>query len=209
MRSLYTIGIDEAGRGALAGPVVVAAVAVPKGFNHRIKSLPKLKDSKQLSYTAREKWHAYLKDNPLVFVSTARIYQKRIDKDNVSSSANVAASRALQRVLDELRLKEDAVDILLDGNLYLGEKRHANLKTKTIIKGDEKIVSIKLASIVAKVTRDKYMEKLHYRYPEYNLKQHKGYGTKEHFKALRKHGISPIHRLTYLKRYPNLKLVKH
>ena len=208
MEPLYTIGIDEAGRGALAGPVVVAAVAVPKAFNYRSKDLPKLKDSKQLSSTRRDIWHDYLKSHPLVLCHTSRVYQKRIDEDNIAKSCNKAASAALQKILEKLELEEESLRILLDGNLYLVDERHSDLNTQTIIRGDEKIPSIKMASVIAKVTRDRYMEKLHDRYPEYDFLEHKGYGTQKHLKALKKHGILDIHRLTYLRRYPNLKPAK-
>lgn len=208
MKALYTIGIDEAGRGALAGPVVVAAVAVPKVFNHRRKHLPRLRDSKKLSSSQRDIWHDHLRYHPLALTHTSRVYQKRIDEENIAKSCNKAASVALQKILDKLELERDSVEILLDGNLYLADKDHLDLEYKTVVRGDEKIVSIKMASIVAKVTRDKYMDKLHDRYPEYDFLSHKGYGTSEHFKALKKHGISDIHRLTYLKGYPNLKPAK-
>ena len=207
MKPLYTIGIDEAGRGALAGPVVVAAVAIPEAFTHRVKHLPTLKDSKKLSYRSREVWHQYIKEYPLVFSQSARIYQRRIDRTNINKSANLAASRALQKLLDKLDLDQDSIRIMLDGNLY--PSLHLDLPYKVIVRGDEKIVSIKMASIVAKVVRDRYMETIHNRYPQYDFAKHKGYGTQEHIEALREHGISDVHRLTYLKGYPNLKLIKH
>ena len=89
--------------------------------------------------------------------------------------------------------------------MYLGSATHRCIKASTLIRGDERIVAIKLASIVAKVTRDRYMRKLALRYPEYGFEVHKGYGTRRHFRALKKFGISEVHRLTYLTGYPNLK----
>ncbi|MFH1694578.1 MAG: ribonuclease HII [Patescibacteria group bacterium] len=202
---MYTIGIDEAGRGALAGPVVVGAVAVPYGFNLRIKHLPKLKDSKALSSRQREVWYQYIQENPLIFSTSARIYQKKIDKINITQSANIAASYAFEGLLNKLKFSK-LPKILLDGSLYLGSKDHKVIPSKTIVRGDEKINSIKLASIVAKVTRDRYLEKLDRRYPEYRFGSHKGYGTKAHFLAIKKYGVLDVHRLTYLK--PRTK-IKH
>ncbi len=202
---MHTIGIDEAGRGALAGPVVVAAVAIPKGFKYRVKRLPKLKDSKQLSVHQRELWYRYIKDADKAFFHVSRVYQGQIDKKNIARSANLAASRAAEGVALDMGKRLGTYKILIDGGLYLGDKSHRGIKASTLIRGDQRIVAIKLASIVAKVTRDRYMKKLHLRYPEYGFGVHKGYGTAGHFKALRKYGISEVHRLTYLNGYPNLK----
>jgi len=202
---MYVIGIDEAGRGALAGPVVVAAVAVPRFFKTNPKDLPKLKDSKGLTPPQREVWYRHISDHPLVFSATSRVYQSGIDGTNIAKAANLAASRAYERLFRRLELEEGSTEVLLDGGLYLGMRKHEGVGSKTIIRGDQYRVAIKLASVVAKVTRDRYMIRLHDRYPEYNLEAHKGYGTREHFKALQNHGISEIHRLTYLSRYPNLK----
>lgn len=202
---MYTIGIDEAGRGALAGPVVVAAVAVPKSFKSSHKDLPKLKDSKGLSQKQREAWYGYIVDHPLVYISTSRVYPPGVDRINITKAANLAASRAYERLILKLEGEEDFIDILLDGGLYLGLSKHKQVKSKTIIRGDQSRVCIKLASIAAKVIRDNYMIRLHERYPKYNLSAHKGYGTKEHFRALKRHGVVDIHRLTYLRGYPNLK----
>jgi len=188
------IGIDEAGRGPLAGPVVVGAVALPKGSSLSFKGLPKLKDSKQLSKSQREVWFEYIKNNPDIFFSSARIYQKKIDRINIAQASNLAASKALEYLMREIG---EPYEILIDGSLYLGDPAHKDLNAKTIIRGDEKRTAIKLASIVAKVTRDRYMDLLHERYPEYGFGSHKGYGTKFHLKMIKKHGICPIHRRTY------------
>ena len=202
---MYLIGIDEAGRGALAGLVVVVAVAIPKGFKYHIKGLPKLKDSKQLSSSQRESWYRYIFNTKGVFAHASRAYQGQIDQKNISRSANLAASRAAEGVVSGMGKKLKSFKILLDGGLYLGSAMHRDIKASTLIRGDERIVTIKLASIVAKVTRDRYMRKLHRRYPEYGFETHKGYGTKRHFRALKKYGIAEVHRLTYLIGYPNLK----
>ncbi|PIR97733.1 MAG: ribonuclease HII [Candidatus Colwellbacteria bacterium CG10_big_fil_rev_8_21_14_0_10_42_22] len=194
----YIVGIDEAGRGALAGPVVVGVVAIPKGFKISGYKLPKLKDSKGLSANQRSLWYTYIRKHPQIFFASARVYQRRIDKINITQSSNVAASRALDNLFKEIPRKRVS-KVLLDGGLYLGSIEHMGIASKTIVRGDEKHNPIKLASIVAKVTRDKYLEKLDFRYPQYGLARHKGYGTKAHFKAIKEHGILEMHRLTFLK----------
>lgn len=191
------IGIDEAGRGALAGPVVVGAVAIKRGFYPKDNSLPPLRDSKKLSHNHRALWFEYIKEHPEIYYSSGRVYQRTIDDINIAKSANLAASRALEKMFREIPPQKASV--ILDGSLYLGKNEHNDIKSRTIIRGDEKFVSIKLASIVAKVIRDKYMIKNCHRYPEYGFESHKGYGTKLHKKMIRKHGISELHRLTYIK----------
>lgn len=193
----YTIGIDEVGRGALAGPVVVAAVALPKGFTPKLTGMPPLKDSKKLSSSQRNEWFDYLKSDPRVFYASARVYQKKIDKKNISRAANIAASKALDKLIKESSIKKFSV--ILDGSLYLASPNHKGLQSRTIVRGDDKFTSIKFASIVAKVTRDEYMTKLHKKFPEYGFGKHKGYGTKLHKSMIRKHGVRDTHRLTFIK----------
>ncbi len=197
---MYIIGIDEVGRGSLAGPVVVAAVALPVGA--RFKNL---KDSKKLSAHKREEWFAYVKSENISY-TVARVYPKGIDTINISGAANLAAAKSFSRLLGSLGPKKQKnLKIFLDGGLYLtksirqlaNKSQSANWRTKTIIKGDEKINAIKLASIVAKVTRDRYMTKLHEFYPKYEFRLHKGYGTKAHIKAIRRHGYSDVHRKSF------------
>ncbi len=205
----YIIGIDEVGRGSLAGPVMVAALAMPMNLKLKIKSANwriklKLRDSKKLSLKQREEWFKFIKQQKIYFV-VASVSPKIIDKINVSQAANLAATKALQRLIKnyELRIKNCA--IYLDGGLYIKSKiknqksklQFKNLKTKTIIRGDEKIPAISLASIVAKVHRDKLMKRLHKKYPRYDFINNVGYGTKKHIKALRKFGHSLIHRKTF------------
>ena len=196
---MYTIGIDEVGRGALAGPVVVAAVALPKGFYPRRSDMPPLRDSKRLSHRQRVIWFDYIKNEPGVFYASARVYQGPIDRINIARSANIAASRALDRVLTNFPIRN--YSIFLDGSLYLGSPKHRDFKSRTITGGDEKFTSIKLASIVAKVTRDAYMTRLGQKYPVYDFTEHKGYGTKRHRAMIRRYGPSDVHRLTYIKNY--------
>ena len=194
---MYTIGIDEAGRGALAGPVVVSVVALPKNLKLPRGGMPPLRDSKRLSRNYRKEWLNYIKSNPDIFYASARVYQGPIDRKNIAKAANIAASRALDRLLEELPRKNYSV--LLDGSLFLASRNHRDIGARTIIRGDEKYASIKLASIVAKVTRDEYMIRLHKKYPDYEFPRHKGYGTKLHKLRIKKHGICDAHRLTFIK----------
>ena len=182
----YVVGIDEVGRGALAGPLVVAAVLLPSRF--RFKNL---KDSKKLSPEKREKWFKYAKDNSGIFWTLARVSPGVIDRINVSQAAKLAANRAFGRLI--AGFQPGNYKVLLDGSLYLNGDEPA----RTVIKGDEKYNCIKLASIVAKVTRDRYMKKLHRRYPQYGFGKHKGYGTKQHLSAIKQYGPCAIHRLSF------------
>ncbi len=199
----YIVGIDEVGRGALAGPVVVAALALPKNLEFRIKNLAKnlklpLRDSKKLTSRQREIWFQYIKKLPLSYRIVA-VSPKIIDKINISNAANLAASRAVCKLTKNYKLKTKNFKVFLDGGLYLEvlKAKSYKLKAKTVIKGDEKIPAISLASIVAKVSRDRLMKKLHKKYPRYDFIHNVGYGTKKHIKAIKKYGHSPIHRKSF------------
>ena len=191
----YTIGIDEVGRGSLAGPVVVAAVAMPKKLILRNEGLGKLRDSKKLSAKQREAWTKYFKNHQKISYALARVYPKTIDRINISRAANLAALRAFCRLIYDLRIKN--YEAFLDGGLFLGNGKSRNNNGKTIIKGDEKITAIKIASIVAKVWRDNVMKRLAKKYPRYGFEIHKGYGTKIHFAAIKKFGPSEVHRRSF------------
>lgn len=223
-KSKYVIGIDEVGRGALAGPVVVAAVVAavnhkfeirnPKQIiNLKSKTSKGVKDSKKLTPKQREIWFDFIKKQRIPYAA-ASVPPKIIDKINISNAANLAAARAFQKLTKNYNLKNKTCKIFLDGGLYLpkslNSKFPARLRQKTkslaggyilnshtIIKGDEKIPAIALASIVAKVNRDRYMKKLHKKYPQYDFMNNVGYGTKKHIKALKKFGHSPIHRKSF------------
>jgi len=186
--SRYLIGIDEAGRGPLAGPITVGVVLFPREF--RLSKF-KLKDSKKLSSKQREEWFLYIKDHPKIFFSSASVSAKVIDRIGIQK----ATARALDRALSNVVGGFDDVAIMLDGLLY-APKKYAN--QKTIVKGDEKIPVISLASIVAKVTRDRKMVKLSKKYVEYGFDVHKGYGTKKHYVAIKKYGVCDVHRMSYL-----------
>lgn len=197
----YIIGIDEVGRGALAGPVTVAAIVLPINIRtsqvHRTCDVPKLKDSKKLSLRQREIWFDFIKKSALSY-EIAAVSPKIIDKINISNAANLAATRALQALTtDNKQLTSDNYKIYLDGGLRLNKVRCQMSDVRCIIKGDEKIPAISLASIVAKVSRDRLMKKLHKKYPRYDFIHNVGYGTKKHIKAIKKYGLSQIHRRSF------------
>ena len=174
-------GVDEAGRGPLAGPVAVAAAILPLGLY-----LPKLNDSKKLSESSRENLYEMIMEKS-VATSVVFVDAKVIDEINIYE----ATKRGMYEALQKLKVQPDKA--LIDAMPL------ENLKIPglSIVKGDAKSASIAAASILAKVTRDRFMEKMDKLYPEYGFKHHKGYGTKEHIEAIRKYGVSPIHRLTF------------
>lgn len=220
LKAKYIIGIDEAGRGPLAGPIVVAALAMPRSLIRRelnsrifannnsrlIRDLP-LRDSKRLNKDQREQWFKILKNHPDIFYATTSISPKTIDKINISQAANLASGLALEKLIKNNKLRIKNYRIYLDGGLYIDnsklkiQKSKLQLKNqnfiKTIINGDETIPAIMLASIIAKVTRDRIMRRLHKKYPEYGFDGHKGYGTKKHREAIKKNGHSPVHRRSF------------
>ncbi|MCR4327927.1 MAG: ribonuclease HII [Patescibacteria group bacterium] len=202
----FIIGIDEVGRGALAGPVEVAAVYTRKGIRIKEKGLGMLRDSKKLTAKKREQWAEYIKNNPKIIFATARVYPRGVEKMNIARATNEAALRAYEKLVanNELRIANFAV--FLDGGLYLGNGCQPK-NAKTVVRGDEKFIAVKLASIMAKVSRDRYMTRLDMRYPQYGFAVHKGYGTKAHIAALKKYGVSTTHRLTFLKKYPTMQQV--
>lgn len=199
----YVIGIDEVGRGPLAGPVVVVAAAVPVGFRRVHAVLGKLCDSKQLSEEKRNQWSDYVRGLPDVHFAISRVSPRVIDRVNISKAANMAAKRAHAAVVSLLRTSARRMPtspVFLDGGLYIGSKAESLLLgAKTVIKGDEKIPAISVASIIAKVVRDRYMVQLAKEYPGYGFEIHKGYGTKGHYRALRRRGPTKAHRLTFLR----------
>ena len=189
------IGVDEVGRGPVAGPLCVAALQLRiKNYKLRIKKTGlKLRDSKKLSQNDREEWAMQIRawrSEGICNYACSYVHARAIDKIGISKSARLAVARSL------LKIKaKKSQQILLDGSLYAPIEF---TNQKTIIKGDEKEQVIALASIVAKVYRDKYMKKMSKKYPKYGFEDHVGYGTKKHVKAIKKHGFIPIHRRTFL-----------
>lgn len=228
----YIIGIDEVGRGPLAGPIAVGAFLAPAGFRvnpalRQRHGLPKLKDSKRLRAKARELWFKWLREESVssrgsrqsIAYAVCRVYPKQIDRLNIYVAANLAAFKSFSKLLSGMNAverREAEVRVYLDGGLYLKNKdvqaaiagnRSCGIYIKcvrTVIAGDEKLASIKIASIAAKVSRDRYMSLQHKKYPVYGFAGHKGYGTRAHFIAISEHGPCPIHRLTFLKKYNNI-----
>ena len=204
----YAVGIDEVGRGSLAGPVTVAAIAAPASSMRRIADskkrkannrLGELRDSKRLTPLARERWFKHLTNHPQVSFAIARVYPRMIERVNIAQAANLAARRAYNKLTTN-NLKLSKHRVFLDGGLYLANKKwqRANSNARTVVRGDEKVRVIAMASILAKVTRDRAMVRLARKYPNYGFESHKGYGTKMHLKAVKKHGPSEVHRATFL-----------
>lgn len=188
----YILGIDEAGRGPLAGPVSVGAVIVPEGFDIA-KEFPGVADSKKLSEKKREALYALLEARAAMgdvrftveFESAAVI-----DADGIAT----AVRRALSRAVESLAPDPTLVRVQLDGSLHAP----AQYAQETIIGGDALVPLISLASIAAKVERDRLMCRLAEEYPQYGFEIHKGYGTRAHYDALGEYGLSAIHRRTFI-----------
>ena len=181
----YIAGIDEAGRGPLAGPVVAAAVILPDNI-----FITNLKDSKKLSSKQRNILYEEIKSKALAF-GIGMSDEKCIDKINILN----ATKNAMKQAINSLEIKPDIIFIdavKLD---------HISIPQVSIIDGDNLSVSIAAASIIAKVTRDRLIEEYDSIYPEYGFAKHKGYGTKEHIEAIKKFGICPIHRISFVKKY--------
>lgn len=204
MNARSVVGIDEAGRGPLAGPVAVGAAMV-RGDRLKVSGFKKwckgLKDSKKLSEKKREEWFEKMKvaerEGWLTF-AVVMVSAREIDRHGIAPSI----SRALTQALTKLNADPAHTLVLLDGGLKAPEEFAFQ---KTIIKGDEKESIISLASIAAKVSRDRLLKCLAKRYPGYGLEVHKGYGTAAHRSAMRRHGLSAIHRKSFCR---NLRFAK-
>jgi ribonuclease HII len=189
----HIVGIDEAGRGPLAGPVAVGGVRISHTFEK--KFFKGIKDSKQLTEEERELWFALAeearKKGDLDF-AVSLVSEKVIDKHGIAYAIRLG----IKRVLKALNISETESQIFLDGGIKAPEDfKHQS----TIVKGDEKVPIISLASICAKVIRDRKMVKLSEKYPEYDFDLHKGYGTKIHRDAIKKYGPIELHRRSFLK----------
>ena len=180
-------GVDEAGRGPLAGPVCAAAVILPRGLE-----IEGLNDSKKLTEKKREELYGVICKGALSFgIAFATV--EEIEERNILGATFLAMNRALEQLDPHPELA------LIDGNRNTG----ILVPSRCVVKGDAKCADIAAASILAKVTRDRYMLEQAKLYPEYRFEQHKGYGTKLHYEALREYGPSPIHRMSFLKKlYP-------
>lgn len=180
-------GCDEAGAGPLAGPVYAAAVILPLGLD-----IPGLDDSKKLTEKKREALFPVIQEKALAW-SVAAVDAAEIDRTDILS----ARMKAMQLAIDRLSPKPDFA--LIDGNRDRGRTSAITAPHRCLVKGDSLSASIAAASILAKVSRDRYMTEAAAQYPAYGFDRHKGYGTRLHYQLLREHGPSPIHRRTFLK----------
>lgn len=178
-------GVDEAGRGPLAGPVCAAAVILPPHLE-----IPGLDDSKKLTDKRRRELVPIIKENAIAY-GIAFANHDEIDEINILQ----ATFLAMERALAQLQVKPDFA--LIDGN----REKDFGLPVRTVVKGDSLSANIAAASILAKVTRDNFMEEMAMEYPQYGFEVHKGYGTKAHYAALTAHGPCTIHRMSFLKKF--------
>ena len=179
-------GVDEAGRGPLAGPVCAAAVILPRDLE-----IEGLNDSKKLSDKRRRALYEVITEQALAY-GIAMVDEKVIDEINILQATFLAMRQAVEQ------LSEKPALALVDGNR---EPDFGEIPVKTIVKGDSLSANIAAASILAKVTRDRFMEEQDAIYPQYGFSVHKGYGTKAHYEALREFGACPIHRRSFLKKF--------
>ncbi len=194
------LGIDEAGRGPLAGPVVAAAAWInPEILNKKFKQRELIRDSKTLSLKQREKVFSFIEKNPDFLISFGEVDNKKIDELNILNATFLAMRLAADKLL-ELMLKKRILNnnaeavVLLDGNKKI---KRFKIEQKIFPRGDQNIFSISLASICAKVYRDRLMDDFHKKYPAYGFNRHRGYGTKKHFEHIKKYGSCPIHRSSF------------
>ena len=178
-------GVDEAGRGPLAGPVCAAAVILPKHLE-----IPGLDDSKKLSDKRRRELFPIIKEQAIAY-GIGLASHEEIDEINILQATFLAMKRAIAQ------LEGKADFALIDGN----RETDFGLPVQTVVKGDSRSANIAAASVLAKVTRDDIMEAMAVEYPQYGFEIHKGYGTKAHYAALTEHGPSPIHRMSFLKKF--------
>jgi ribonuclease HII len=208
------VGLDEAGRGPLAGPVVAAAVYVNPALKCSRWDLEQMKDSKKLSAKQRDKFYDLLTNNPNIKWGIGIVSEKVIDKINILEATKLAMLKAIQNL--EAKMKEAKplsnksgvkmeevgprpigprpIDyLILDGNFFIDSP----IRQEAVIGADGKIFSCMAAGIIAKVTRDRMMKLYDKKYPQYGFLKHKGYGTKAHYQAIKKYGICPLHRKSF------------
>ncbi|MBR5875742.1 MAG: ribonuclease HII [Akkermansia sp.] len=178
----HVCGIDEAGRGPLAGPVVAAAVVLPTGYD-----IPGLNDSKKLTAKKRDALYEQLMADERVLKCVAEATVQEIDELNILRATHLAMARAAQGITP-------AVDFCLIDGLAVP---NFPLPSQNMVKGDARCLSIAAASVLAKVTRDRYMQRLAEEFPQYGFDRHAGYGTKAHLEAIRKYGVTIHHRRTF------------
>jgi ribonuclease HII len=187
LKNVIEVGTDEAGRGCLAGPVVAAAVILPKNFKH-----PLLNDSKQLTEKQREQLRPLIEEQAVAF-GVAFVDETKIDEINILQASILAMHKSIEK------LTTTPEHIIVDGNKF---KQYKNIPHTTIVKGDAKFMNIAAASVLAKTYRDDFMHKLDSEFPQYFWKRNKGYPTKQHRDAIRKFGVTNYHRKSF-KLLPN------
>jgi len=200
----YIIGIDEVGRGPIAGPMTLGAVVVTRAQYLKLgreawrQSRHGL-DSKSMSESRREEYYKLFTKEQRegnILYKTTSVSARTIDKKGITAGARIAISHLLNSIkIHRVVLCKSNCLVLLDGGLMAPASWPHQ---ETIIKGDSKETLIGMASIIAKVTRDRYMRRQHAKYPQYNFASHKGYGTRAHYLVLAKHGPTPLHRLTFI-----------
>ena len=178
------VGVDEAGRGCLAGDVYAAAVVLPDGFSNEL-----LNDSKQLTEKQREQLREVIEREAVAW-AVGVVTAQEIDEINILNASILAMHRALAQVEQKLQFRH----IIVDGNRF---KPYRDIAHQTVVKGDGKYMSIAAASVLAKTHRDEYMCRLHEEYPQYDWKGNKGYPTKKHRLAIEQYGTTPYHRMTF------------
>lgn len=189
----YIVGVDEVGRGPLAGPVVCCAIIMPLDADKIVEGVD---DSKQLTPKRRAEIDERLRGNAIAF-ACVEISEAVIDEMNILQATRLGMKRAIERVLQESGLTGEGAIVLTDGNMTLD----IDLPQRSIVHGDALSYSIGAASVVAKVYRDTLMDKLAERYPQYGFEQNKGYGTAAHIQAIKEHGICSIHRKTFTRKF--------
>jgi len=187
----YVVGIDEAGRGPLAGPVAAGAVLILEKDFKEAKKIKSVKDSKKLKEEKRKEVYLDLIKNKNIKWGIGMVSEKIIDRINILEATKLAMIKAVKNLEKKNGIKVDF--LLLDGRMKLD----LDVSQKSIVKGDDRVFSISAASIIAKVKRDELMEKYDKKYSQYNFKKHKGYGTREHLGRIKKHGICEIHRKSF------------
>lgn len=189
----YIVGVDEVGRGPLAGPVVCCAIIMPLEADKIVEGVD---DSKRLTPKRRAEIDERLRRNAIAF-ACVEVSEAVIDEMNILQATRLGMKRAIERVLQESGLTGEGAIVLTDGNMTLD----IDLPQRSIVHGDALSYSIGAASVVAKVYRDTLMDKLAERYPQYGFEQNKGYGTAAHIQAIKEHGICSIHRKTFTRKF--------
>ena len=187
--NIIEVGLDEVGRGSFAGPVVVAAVVFPNDFQTDL-----IRDSKKLTAKQRERAFKVIVENAIAFsVQAGSVIQ--INKYGIEEATSIAIKKCLDDIMDTWNVEH----IIMDGNRF--DNPFPEIPYETIVKGDDKYLSIAAASIIAKVRRDEYMAKLAEIYPHYGWESNAGYHSKGHAEALKEHGVTPYHRTQYVRNF--------